>query len=105
MAKTKFTLVAKPTFAAKVSIPVPGDAAEPVEFTFKHRTRDDFKTLVEGMAEREDVELLLDIASGWELDEAFDAKSLNTLIQNYPGAARAILQTYLAEQSGARLGN
>ena len=107
MAKPKFTLVAKPTFTAKVAIPVPGHAPELVEFTFKGRTRDQFAEFIESIKDGEvkDVEVIMDIASGWELEDAFDAKNVELLTQNYLGAARAIIDKYLAELTTARLGN
>ncbi len=105
MAKPKFTLTAAPTFKAKVAIPIPGAKAEEVEFTFKGRTRDAFKDFVESLKDRDDAEVIMDIASGWDLTDAFDKKNVELLTQNYLGAARAIIEKYLAELTQARLGN
>lgn len=104
MAK-KFSLVPSPTFKAGVSIQVPGGKAVQVEFTFKHRSRDDFKEFMENIEGRKDVDILLDIASGWELEDAFEAKSLQQLVDNYMGAGQAVLQTYMAELTAARAKN
>lgn len=105
MAKTKFSLSVAPTFKAKVLIPVPGKAAEPVEFTFKGRTREQFKEFIENLKDREDVDVVMDIASGWELEDAFDKESVELLTDNYLGSARAIIEKYLSELTQARLGN
>jgi len=105
MAKPKFTLTPSPTFKAKVGIPVPGNGTTAVEFTFKGRTRDEFKTFIDELANREDVDVIMDIASGWELEDAFDKENVEELIQNYLGAARAIIEKYLSELTQARLGN
>jgi hypothetical protein len=109
MAKSKFTLALAPTFKATVLIPVPGAKAEPVEFIFKGRTRDEFKAFVEGIQNTDstnaDVDTVLDIASGWELTDAFDRKNVELLCENYLGAARAIIEKYFAELTQARLGN
>lgn len=105
MAKSKFSLSVKPSFKAKVAIPVPGQAAELVEFTFKGRTRDEFKDFIDTLKDREDVDVVMDIASGWELDDPFDAENVEILTQNYLGAARAIIEKYLSELTQARLGN
>ena len=105
MAKPKLSLTSAPTFKAKVSIPVPGKTAEQVEFTFKGRTRDAFKDFIDGLKDREDVDVILDIASGWELEDAFDKANIELLTQSYLGAARAIIEKYLAELTQARLGN
>lgn len=104
--KTKFTLNPKPTFKKKVPLPVPGDGFESVEFTFKHRSRDEYREFLDGLKDRtDDVELLMDIASGWELEDAFDAENIGRLVQGYVGSARAVLGTYIDELSKAREGN
>lgn len=105
MAKPKFNLNAVPTFKAKVLIPIPGTKPSEIEFTFKHRTRDGFKEFVDGLADREDVAVILDIASGWDLEDAFDEDNLDALTQNYIGSARAIIETYINELTNARLKN
>lgn len=105
MAKPKFSLNANPTFKAVVAIPVPGGKAADVEFTFKSRTRDEFRSFIEALTDREDVPVLLDICSGWELDDAFDEANLTLMTQSYLGAARAITEKYLSELTAARLGN
>jgi Phage tail assembly chaperone len=105
MAKPKFTLTLAPTFKAKVNIPIPGADAIPVEFTFKGRTREAFKDFIDNLKNREDVDLILEMCSGWELEDAFDKDNIATLALNYLGAPTAILDKYLAEMNKARLGN
>ena len=105
MAKPKFNLSANPTFKAKVAIPVPGSKPADIEFTFKHRSKDALKEFMEDMKEKEDVDLLQDLVSGWDIDDAFNAESLEKMIQNYPGSALAIYQAYMVEMSGARAKN
>ena len=101
----KLTLTASPTFLAKVSIPVPGGKASPVEFKFKARAKDEFKSFLESLSDMEDVDAIMEIAMGWELDDAFNEDNVEKLVQNYVGSARAILEKYISENSGARLGN
>ena len=107
MAKVKFTLEPSPTFKAAVNIPVPGAGFVPVAFFFKHRDRDGFKELADGMAERDPINLLLDIACGWELEEPFDSINLTKLTDRYLGAFQAILDTYFGEltKTAYRAGN
>jgi hypothetical protein len=105
MAKVKLSLTANPTFKSKVAIPVPGDKSVEVEFTFKGRTREAFKTFIDGLQDRDDTDVLMDIASGWDLEDAFDKENVEKLTQNYLGAARAVIEKYLAELTAARLGN
>ena len=104
MAK-KFSLTPSPTFKAPVAIQVPGGKAVEVEFVFKHRDRENFKEFVDSLEGRKDVDILLDIASGWELEDAFDEKNLQKLADNYLGAGRAVLQAYISELTAARAKN
>jgi hypothetical protein len=53
----------------------------------------------------EDVDLVKDVASGWDLDDEFNDANITALTQTYCGSARAILDKYFAEQTGAKLGN
>ncbi|GGX32814.1 hypothetical protein GCM10007242_44710 [Pigmentiphaga litoralis] len=101
----KFALTASPTFKLKVDIPIPGAKPEPVEFIFKHRTRDDFLEFLSMLAGRGDVEVILDIASGWDLEDAFTADNVARLTQQYLGAANAVISAYTTELPGLRLGN
>lgn len=101
----KLVLTASPTFKTNVLIPVPGKKPTPVEFTFKGRTKTEFKAFVDTMRDRDDVDVILDIATGWELTEAFDREGVEQLCDAYIGAARAVIETYLNELSAARLGN
>ena len=105
MAKPKFSLTLAPTFKAKVAIPIPGADAIPVEFTFKGRTREAFKDFIDNLKNREDVDLIMEMCSGWELEDAFDKDNIAELALNYLGAPTAILDKYLLEMNKARLGN
>lgn len=101
----KLSLTSAPTFRSNVLIPVPGKKPVPVEFNFKGRTKDEFKAFIEGIGDREDVDVILDIATGWELEDAFGRESVELLLQNYLGSARVIIEKYIGELTAARLGN
>lgn len=103
MAKLK--LNPDPTFRAKVTIPVPGSADVPVEFEFKHRTRDEMDAFLKKAPELQDAALILEIASGWELSDAFTEDNLNRLAQNYIMAPQAIFHAYLEELTKAKVKN
>ena len=105
MAKIKLVLTASPTFKAKVNIPIAGAPAVPVEFTFKHRSKEAFAEWVKGISEKEDADLLMEVASGWELEDAFDKDNIALMCENYMGAARAVIEKYISEQTAAKLGN
>ncbi len=119
----KLSLELAPTFPASVMIPIPGGDFGEVIFTFKSRTRDEFKEFLALLnpAKKDEVEaddaevaadkgprdadLIMDIASGWDLADAFDVKSVEKLTQRYMGAAQAIFNVYMAELTGARAKN
>lgn len=101
----KFKLDPNPTFKAKVSIPVPGSRPADVEFEFRHFTRDDYAAIFSGDSTPTDKELILKIVKGWELEDEFNADNLDRLLQNYQGAASAIVGKFANELIPARLGN
>lgn len=109
MAKIRLTLDPSPTFRAVVQIPMAGAKPAPVEFIFKYRDRDAFQEFVEGLGAREgDLEgVIMDIASGWDLPDAFDQANVAKLLKNYMGAFQAIMDAYVHEhtKSVPRLGN
>lgn len=105
MAKAKITLSDEATFEATVSIPVPGGKVADVKMVFAWMDRNTFKEWLEGLAGAEDVDALMDISRGWDLDETFCKASVEKLVQKYTGAARPILDKFIAELSGARAKN
>lgn len=93
-----FKLKANPTFKSVVVIPLP-DGEGKITFEFKHKGRkalkDYFESLGEGENAREDVDALGELIAGWEgVDEAYSPDALATLLDSYPGAARAIFESY-----------
>ena len=105
MAKIKFTLTANPTFKHPVPMPVPGGKFVDVVFTFKHRDKaalDEFLEQAKGM---ENTELVMAIASGWELEEAFDEENVKVMVSSYFGAASAIFKAYMDETFKVARGN
>lgn len=114
--KPKFTLAINPTFKAPVQIPTHGGGSAEIEVTFKHRTRDEFKEFTESLKAAtagdgeavdgpKDVDVIMDIASGWNLDEPFDVANVEKMVQRYMGSAQAIIQVYYEELTGARTKN
>lgn len=125
--KQKVSLTPPATFKAKVEINMPGGAVGDIEFIFKHRTKSNIKEFIASLSPPkpvdedaiteaeaaaiaafvapEDVDVIMDLASGWDLDEAFDAKSVDRMTEVYVGSAQAVINTYLTELSGARVKN
>lgn len=103
MAKIK--LEADPTFKASVPVPIPGAGSQPVEFTFKWRTRSDVVKWMDAMKDKADAEVIFDTATAWELDDAFTLENVQKLCDVYAGAGCAFVETYLNELRGARTKN
>lgn len=104
----KFKLTPDPTFKKSVEIPIPGARPASVEFIFKHRNKEQLSEWLENVGKFDtDAALILDIASGWDLEDPFDDESIATLCNEYAGAGTSVLHTYVAEASGGqvRLGN
>lgn len=103
----KLSLTQKPTFTCDVKIPVPGDKPVPVTFTFKARKKDAMKAWIDSLNEdSKDIHnAAMECATGWDLDDEFNLENLKELEQNYAGSMRAVIATYIDEQTGARLGN
>lgn len=94
-----FVLQPKPTFNAEVLIAIPGGAEGKIRFEFKHKGRKDLKAFFESLGEgdtaRPDSEALLDLVSDWTgVDEKFSPAALETLLDNYPSAAKSIFEAY-----------
>lgn len=101
----KLSLLAAPTFSAKVGIPLAGGAVVEVEMTFKHRTKDALDEFMQSRAGKSDVETFLDMVQGWELDDEFGKESVERLLQNYIGAGLATYRKYIDELVQAKLKN
>ncbi|MBA3588303.1 phage tail assembly chaperone [Methylibium sp.] len=101
----KLQLKPSPTFKVKVGIPVPGAKPEPVEFIFKNRNRDDLAAWLEGLDGKNTEDAVLEIASGWDLEDAFDAENVKLLLSNYIGAWQAVYDTYMRELVQAKVKN
>ena len=103
--KPKFSLTLAPTFKCKVAIPVPGEKSADVEFIFKGRSREAFKDFIESLKDRDDADVVMDIASGWDLEDAFTKENVEILTGNYLGAAKAVIEAYLSELTTGRTKN
>jgi len=102
----KITLAVEPTFDAEAKIAVPGVGFVAFKMTFKWRSKTELKAFFEAVEEKKsDVEAIMDVATGWELDEKFDADNINRLIEKYALAPRGIYDSYINELALGRMGN
>ena len=105
MSKPKLVLAANPSFKSKVEIPVAGSKPAEVEFTFRHKSKDALKEWLDSMQDKEDADAILEIATGWDLEDPFDKSAVEKMAQNYVGSTGAIIAKYLTELTGKSLGN
>jgi hypothetical protein len=101
-----FKLQPKPTFRAKVPIPVPGGVSSSIELEFRHMARGELRRFLDNVQEREDLDVLMEVVLGWSgVDAEFSRESMATLLENYPASAAAVLAAFVKELADARLGN
>ena len=97
----KFQLQPKPTFKADVTIPRAGEDDGVLTFTFKHKPVKELASL-ETIEGKTALDFLLEITEAWALPDEFSRENLETLLDNYPGAMKAIIETYYRERTGNR---
>jgi len=103
---SRIKLQPDPTFKAKVDIAVPGAAPAGVVFTFKHRTRQEMERFLPTVNEmKDDAQLIMAVAVGWELADDFTEANVSALADAYIAAPAAIFEAYLKELTGARTKN
>jgi hypothetical protein len=103
MAKLK--LKAAPTFTAKVGIPAAGGEVTQVEMTFRHRTKTELDEFIKARVGKTDVESFMEMVTGWELEDPFNAESVSTLLENSIGTAQATFFAYVDELVQAKRKN
>lgn len=101
----KLSFITDPTFKSTVAIPIAGKKPVDVEFVFIGRDRDEFQEFLKSTAGLSDTETLMLTIKGWELENEFNAEAVELLAKKYPAAPRAIVNRYMTEITGVRLGN
>lgn len=94
-----FKLQPAPTFKADIKIPT-AEGEGVISFVMKYRSRTELTAFYESMKDADgkdkaDKDILADVIMGWDgIDAEYNKKALATLIDNYPGAALAMLNGY-----------
>ncbi len=102
---TEFKLVPDPTFTAKVTIHQPGKAPAKVKFTFRRMERQQYLDWLAAMGDKSDLELVKEVATGWELVDPWDDAHIQQLLDHHIGSGTAVIETFMKENAQARLGN
>lgn len=98
--KPMFQIVAQPTFAATVDVPVPGGGTLPLELVFKHKTREAALEFMQRPAAEgaTDGSVLDEIVAGWSnVEEPYSPDNMTVLCGNFAGAPEVILERYFTE--------
>jgi hypothetical protein len=87
-----------PTFVVPVTIPVPGGGDTAIEITVKHMGRDALRAFLDEAKDRDDLSNVSGFVVDWRgVDVEFSQDALASILNNYPLAATAMLDAYLAE--------
>lgn len=101
----KLSITANLTFSAPVPVPVAGGEPVMVNFTFKHRTKNDLSALAESRAGRSDADIMMDIVTGWDMAEDFGRDNVELALQQRIGLGLACWGVYVDELVKARVKN
>lgn len=96
-----FKTAAKPTFTACVAIPVPGEAASPLNVTFLHKRKSALREWIDASKDKDDLAALMEVMQGWDADAPFSEAALCGVLEDFPGAALALYRAYVEESTGA----
>lgn len=102
-----FKLQPKSTFWAKVHVSVAGEAKpEQIEMEFKYLGRDALKEYFQSLEGKTDSDALGEIVLNWRLvDAEYSPENLAILLNNYPGAALSVFETFRREVMEAKTKN
>lgn len=98
-----FKIKASPTFSAPITIFAPGGEAQKLNVVFKHQRADDADDWLkrsDGQGDKRQ-KALLEVIESWDAEGVpFSAESLGELLQEKPGAGRALVLGYYAALHG-----
>lgn len=102
----KLKLKPDATFKHTVLIPVAGSQeGAAVEFDFKHRGAAEMKAFWEGLDDKQNIDVVMDIAAAWDLQEPFNRENVLIMLDNYPMSGAVVIAAYQDEIFKARVGN
>lgn len=101
----KLSLKIDPTFPVTVTIPKAGTEAVQIKLVCKHRTKAQLDEFIKSRADKSDADSILDMATGWDLDDAFTAENIEQMCQNYIAAPLEIYREYVSELVKAKAKN
>ena len=100
-----FSLTPSPTFTSTIKFSVAGGDTASLKIDYRHKTTAELDDYLKRIKKMTDLDAAMEIVASWELSEEFSRENVEKLFQNYGGSARAVLQSYVSELTGARQGN
>ena len=94
-----FALQPKPTFTKEVVLTVPGGGEGKFKGVFQHKGKSELQAFFASISDpekpRADIDSVMEVLVGWEgVDQKFSKENVELLLENYFGAAIAILNAY-----------
>lgn len=105
MAKMKLTLARLPDFPLPVVVTLPNGDEAHMTFKVKHVSATEFQELYSAERVVSDHELIMNLASGWNLEDEFNEENAKKLVSFYPNAALVLASSYLKALAGQRVKN
>lgn len=103
MAKMKLTLAPLPDFSLPVEFNLPTGEKQSITFKVRHMKASEMQDMYKPENQTSDADMIMNIATGWSLEEEFNADNAALLVDYYPGAALALAGAYLQALAGQRV--
>lgn len=104
MAKMKLKTVKRlPDFWLPVEFVLPDGNVAEFKFKVKHLTSDEIKEVTG--KEQDDIDFIMSIASGWDLEDEYNKEAVSELVKTYPASVLALMGEYMKALAGQRVKN
>ncbi len=100
-----FKIQANPTFKINVAIPTPGEKAQILSVTFRHKRKKEVTSWLAAANAAGDQASLLEVIADWDYPGGVTPETVDELLESYPGAGLALYRGYLDELNGAERKN
>lgn len=101
-----FKIDPNPTFEVRVAGFVPGRPTDGLFVSYRYQDADQFKTWLEGFADKTVEDLLVDVIHSWrDAPREFSREALQATAKTYPAFVPALIDAYRREIFEARTKN
>lgn len=103
MANMKLTLGRLADFQLPVEFSMPNGETASITFKVRHMKASEVQEMYSSESVTSDSDLIMNIATGWNLEDEFNAENAKELIDLFPGVAVALAGAYLGALAGQRV--